>query len=86
MLELEGKMDEITLDDALRAKLNGLTRQVQVRDESGKRVGVFVPAEDFRILMTAVGDAIFTPEEEEEAAKQTGGRPLADIWKDLGRT
>ncbi len=80
-------MDEIILDDALRSKLNGLNRQVQVRDEAGQRVGVFLPAEDYRILMTAVGDALWTPEEEEELAREAGrGRPLADIWKDLGRT
>jgi hypothetical protein len=80
-------MDDIILDDALRAKLNGLTRQVQVRDEAGNRVGVFLPAEDFSILMNAVGDAIWTAEEEEELANQPGqGRPLADIWKELGRT
>jgi hypothetical protein len=79
-------MEKIILDEALRAKLNGLTRQVEVCDPAGQRVGVFVPADDYRMLLTAVGDALFTPEEEEEAARQTGGRPLADIWKDLGRT
>ena len=79
-------MDEVVLDAELRAKLNGLTHQVQIRDESGQRVGVFMPAADYRALMTAVADAMWTAEEEEELSKQTGGRPLADIWKDLGRT
>lgn len=80
-------MEKIELDEGLRTKLNGLTEQIEICDSTGMRVGVFVPAADYSALMAAAGDALWTPEEEEELARQAGhGRPLADIWKDLGRT
>jgi hypothetical protein len=45
------------------------------------------PSGDDRRPMRIPPEADFTDEEIEEAMKQTGqGRPLADIWKDLGRT
>ena len=59
-------MEKIVLDEALRAKLNGLTRQIEVCDPSGERIGIFVPAADYQALVAA-------------AFAQAGGRPGHDV-------
>ena len=46
-------MSTITLDPELRARLNGLNEQLEVRDESGTTVGHFVPAALYRELLYA---------------------------------
>ncbi len=77
-------MDKITLDDYLCAKLNGLTTSVLVCDESGKIIGHFLPDDVYKKLVYGWLKSQHTDEELEEDLQQTGGRPLAEIWKDLG--
>jgi hypothetical protein len=80
-------MGRITLTAELRAKLNGLTLPVELYDEAGQLLAVCLPPEDYRRLSRIPPGADFTDEEIEVAMNQTGrGRPLAEIWKDLGRT
>jgi hypothetical protein len=80
-------MGRITLTAELRAKLNGLTLPVELYDEAGQLLAVCMPPDDYRRLTRIPPGADFTDEEIEAAMKQTGrGRPLAEIWKDLGRT
>src|SRR5437016_3741662 len=81
-----GPMNKIILDDALRSKLNGLTAEVQVCDESGQPVGQFLPQATYLKLMYAWLNAQVTDEELDEVSRQPGGRTLAEIWKSLGRT
>jgi hypothetical protein len=77
-------MSKVILDDVLRAKLNGLNEQVEICDETGRTVGHFVPADFFKELLYTWANAQVTDEELEQARRQTGGRPLAEIWKRLG--
>jgi hypothetical protein len=80
-------MGKVTLDAATRAKLNGLTQPVELYDEAGQLLAVCLPPADYQRLTGIPPEADFTDEEIAEAMQQTGrGRPLADIWKDLGRT
>ncbi len=80
-------MGSITLSAELRAKLNGLTQPVQLFDESGKLLAVCLPPKEYLRLTAVPPEADFTDAEIAAALLQTGrGRPLADIWKDLGRT
>ncbi|HZT81882.1 MAG TPA: hypothetical protein VFA26_16775 [Gemmataceae bacterium] len=80
-------MSRITLDAELRARLNGLNEQMEICDETGKRVGVYLPAESYRDFLLALSKAHTSDEELERLSKEKGeGVPLAEIWKRLGRT
>jgi hypothetical protein len=78
-------MSKLVLDANLRAKLNGLNEQVEVLDEQGKSVGHFVPEDIYQKLACAWANAQVRDDELSKASKETGGRTLAHIWKDLGR-
>ena len=77
-------MDKITLDDNLRTKLKGLSSPVAVCDETGQIIGHFLSDEFYKKLMYAWLKSQHTDEELEKDLEQTGGRPLAEIWKSLG--
>lgn len=79
-------MQTIVLDPELRAKLNGLDQEVEIRDEAGKTVGHYVPEALYRKMLYAAAEAAcpYSEEELERMRHETGGRPLAEIWKSLG--
>jgi len=79
-------MGKLILDDALRARLNGLNEQLEVCDESGQSVGFFLPRSLYQDMLVAWSRTWVPDAELEELSKQTGGRPLAEIWKTLGRS
>jgi hypothetical protein len=79
-------MNKIVLDDVLRSKLNGLDAQVEVCDELGKTVGRFLPEKEYMRLLYAIANEQTSDEELERISREPGGRPLAEIWKSLGRT
>ena len=75
-------MHRITIDDALRAQLDGWSVAVEICDASGRTLGQFVPASPVR-------DSDNCPYDAEELARmqhEEGGRTLPEIWKSLGRT
>lgn len=76
-------MGQITLDDALRARLNGLTERIELRDEAGALVGVFLPADHYRALLRDM-EIPLSAEEIERRKQEQGGSSLEDIWKRLG--
>ena len=77
-------MQTVTLDSSTRAKLHNLTELIEVRDEAGRVLGHFLPIE--RPPAAVVGRTCpHTDEEIEQLRRQTGGRPLAEIWHSLGR-
>jgi hypothetical protein len=79
-------MNKIILDPALREKLNGLDRELELCDETGRTVGHFLPDAQYRKLVLASLQVPLTDEEIEEVRKQKGtGRSLAEIWKKLGQ-
>ncbi len=80
-------MVKVTLDDALRARLNGLNEEVALCDEAGKTVAQVVPVsayEDFWYTIMAAETGL-SKEEMQRRRERKGGRPLAEIWKSLGR-
>ncbi len=79
-------MSKVVLDEALKSKLNGLTEPTEVCDEAGRTVGQFLPQDLYRDLIVAWSKTWISDEELERLEKQQGGRPLVEIWKDLGRS
>jgi hypothetical protein len=77
---------KVIVDGALRSKLAGLTDQVELCDDAENPLGYFIPAELYKEL---VYGSIRIPYSDEEIARrrqEKGGRPLAEIWKSLGRS
>jgi hypothetical protein len=78
-------MGRVILDPELRAKLNGLNEQMEISDETGKPVGLYLPLDAYKKLLYA---DVKIPFSEEEIARLRGekeGRSLAEIWKSLGQ-
>jgi hypothetical protein len=78
-------MGTVTLDDALRAKLNGLNEHLEVRTPDGTLVGHFLPDEVYRRLQYEWAKAEFARQDLEDAARGvvrkwdgTNGRTTAE--------
>jgi hypothetical protein len=74
-------MSAIVLDEALRAKLNGLNAVVPLKDEAGRFVGAFLPSNVFDAMFEAWADSEVTDEELDaasEAFHRKGGLPTAE--------
>lgn len=78
-------MGKVILDESLKSRLNGLDKQLEFCDETGRTLGQFLPQELYSDLLVGWSKTWISDEELERLQQETGGRPLADIWKDLGR-
>lgn len=78
-------MNKVILDDALRAKLDGLASGLELCDEAGRTVGHVVPPDLHRDMFVVWARAQITEKELEAARNEPGGRPLAEIWRSLGQ-
>lgn len=83
-------MGTVTLDDTLRAKLNGLSEHLEVRTADGVLVGHFLPDEVYRRMQYEWAKADFAREEAEEAAcgvvrrwDGTNGKTTAQVLASL---
>jgi hypothetical protein len=74
-------MTEVTLDKATLTKLRNLQENLEVRDETGRILGYFVPAED-KATYDGV-DAQVSDQELDRREAEEAGRPLPDIMRDL---
>jgi hypothetical protein len=74
---------KIVLDKPTMDRLGGLQNPLVICDETGLVRGHFIPSVDPELYRTV--QVPFTEEELDSAEKEEGGRPLADILKDLGR-
>jgi hypothetical protein len=80
-------MGKVILDAETRAKLNGLTQQLELYDEAGNLLGYITPADPGLDSLPRIESNPFTDEEIRTAFDPTDpGRPLADILKDLRRS
>lgn len=76
-------MSSITVDQETQAKLANFKHDVEIRDEAGRLLGLFTPAEE---LFTYNGiSAPITKEEVDRRSKEGGGRSLREILSDLER-
>jgi hypothetical protein len=76
-------MSKVIIDDALKAKLNGLARGTEFLAPDGRSLGFFVTSEEYLDLVHAQAQVRFTPDEIERLRRQSGGRPLPDILTEL---
>ena len=74
-------MTALTLDQATLAKFDNLKERAEIRDESGRTVGYFIPVAE-RALYQSVKVPI-TEEELDRFEQEPGGRSLAEILADL---
>jgi hypothetical protein len=77
-------MGTITLDPVLRANLNGLNEQLEICDETGKPVGMYLPWEDYKRLLYRGVEIPLSKEVIEMRRKEKGGSSLQELWKRLG--
>jgi hypothetical protein len=73
-------MISVVIDEVLRSKLGGLKEEVAFLDESGEVVGHYVPTPQTQ------DGCPYTQEELAQFKKETGGRPLREIWQRLGQS
>jgi hypothetical protein len=81
-------MSKITLDESLRAKLNGLDEELELCDESGQTIGHFLPEDAYQRMLYRLAEAQCptTPEELARLREETGGSTLKEIWSSLGQS
>ncbi len=73
-------MTRITVDDLLSVQLGQVGQTVEICNTAGLAIGHFVP-----ITPQSVHDGCpYSQEELAEMFAEEGGRPLAEIWKELG--
>lgn len=83
------RMIEITVEPSMCEQLQSSDGPVRVRDESGRTLGHFLPGQAYDELLyrALAAGTPFSPDEMRAAFEDPGpGRPLAAIWKSLGRT
>lgn len=84
-------MGKITIDPELTAKFQSARDQVEICDESGRAIGVFLPWELFQAIqkMKKVAYAkVQVPFSDEEIARLRSEKTvssLADFWKRMGQ-
>lgn len=69
---------KVILDPHTRAQLHDMKETLQFVDESGRLLGIFTPNTDPTLLEPRISQ-----EEIQQRLNQGGGRPLADILRDL---
>ena len=77
-------MNAVIFDQATIEKLRDAMETIEVRDDSGKVIGHFIP-QGSEIRDSDAGEFPYSDEEVQLLRQQTGGRPLNEIWKSLGR-
>jgi hypothetical protein len=77
-------MQKVILNEDLRSKLNGLNEHLELCDETGKRLGHFLPEHVFLEWLVAVSKARISDEELDRRMQEPGGRSLKEIWERLG--
>lgn len=85
-------MSTVILDEELKAKLNGLTQHLEIRDTSGKTVGRCIPEDEYLRMLYNEAKLAFALQEAEEAAKGivrkwdgTNGKTTAAVLANLNK-
>jgi hypothetical protein len=80
-------MGRVLLDSELRGKLSGLREPLEICDAAGDTIGHFLPVDVYKNLLDGAlaAELSISREELEKRRGEQCGRPLAQIWKSMGR-
>jgi hypothetical protein len=75
-------MSKVTLDNGLLVKHEPL----EICDEGGQTVGHFLPPGVYKKFVYAAlaAECPYSAEDLARMQQETGGRPLAELWRELG--
>jgi hypothetical protein len=76
-------MVRVTIDDKVAASLAVAREQVELRDESGQRVGYFLPPAVHERLLYDWAESRISEGEIKAARDEMGGATLAELWDRL---
>jgi hypothetical protein len=79
-------MTYITADETLLQRLSGIREPVEIRDETGRVVGHYAPAEtqDIKALQEEARRLFDFDKARETLQRESGkGRPLSEIWASI---
>jgi hypothetical protein len=79
-------MTKLIVGNDVSDQLDALNSPVDLCDQSGRVLGQFIPAFGITAEQAAADGCPYSIEELRQSQRQTGGRSLAEIWRDLGRT
>lgn len=80
-------MSRITLDPDLKAKLHGLSEQLELCDPDGRTMGRCLPEELYQKLLYQLAESqrpALSPDEVKRRRASAAGKSLADVLKALG--
>jgi hypothetical protein len=77
-------MTKVIVDQTELARMFDPTQTTQLCDTSGQIIGLFVPLADAEVRIAEEGECPYSDEEIELLSRQETGRPLREIWHDLG--
>ena len=78
-------MNKMVVDDVIGTRLRGMS-EAELFDPTGHKVGRFLSEELFLRLVYDWANAQITDEELERRRRAPGGKTLAQIWAELGRS
>ena len=73
-------MNRITVDNALKSRLDGVAEPVEVCDAQGRMLGHFIPV----AALVKPDGCPYSTDELNRMRGEDGGRSLAEIWESLG--
>jgi hypothetical protein len=73
----------ITVDMSMRSQLDNLDSPLELCDESGARLGFFLPSADRQRALYDQARAAFSDEDIERARQQTGGATTEEVLSRL---
>jgi hypothetical protein len=76
-------MKTLVVDAALRERLHGLDDQMDIFDENGEIVGMYLPIDSYQALLRNL-KIPYTEEQLAQFKKSGGGCSLAEFWKRMG--
>lgn len=76
----------IVADEKLRKQLGAMTVPVEIKDEAGNTLGhVLSPTLIRQMAQVVDGEPTFSETAWKAMLDQKGGKPLTEIWKQLGQ-
>jgi hypothetical protein len=66
-------MQKVILDEALKARLNGLNEHLEIQDATGKVVGHFLPDKEYSVYRRAMYDMVKADFAKQEAEDRANG-------------